>query len=168
MTEENYQSAVDLLNQRFGNQQQVISAHMDELLKFPVCSGDKPSQLRFVYFDLSRCIHVKDPSKRKDILTRDKRCYLCLRTGHITRDCKKQQNCRWCEGRHHQSICQRDVKSKTPENTTKGDSTIVVGLKVKINNNNYNKRELLQGSFTNSHHICLFKSTVGNDSSSNG
>jgi hypothetical protein len=253
LTEENYKSAVDMLNQRFGNQQQVISAHMDELLKIPVCSGDKPSQLRFVYDKISvsvrglealgvassqygsllipiimsklpaeirlhiarntvdevwnitdllevmrkevearelsenvrtrsgeidnrksengneidnfrnfnqrnknkyqasaanlfvkddesnetkpkcvycgefhfsaSCTHVKDPSKRKDILTRDKRCYLCLRTGHITRDCKKQQNCRWCAGRHHQSICQRDVKSKTPENTTKCDST---------------------------------------------
>ena len=53
LTEENYEAAVDLLQQRFGNQQQVISAHMDELLKIPACSGDKTSQLRFVYDKIS-------------------------------------------------------------------------------------------------------------------
>ena len=53
LTEENYQAAIDLLQQRFGNQQQVISAHMDELLKIPVCSGDKTSQLRFIYDKIS-------------------------------------------------------------------------------------------------------------------
>ena len=53
LTEENYQAAVDLLQQRFGNQQQVISAHMNELLKIPVCSGDKTSQLRFIYDKIS-------------------------------------------------------------------------------------------------------------------
>lgn len=244
LTEDNYQAAVDLLNQRFGNQQQIISAHMDELLKIPVCSNDKSSQLRFVYDKISvsvrglealgvnssqygsllipiimsklpsqirlqiarntadevwkitdllevmrkevearelsenvrsgesdnrksetrdeidnfrklnqrnknkhqvsaanlfvkddetnetkpkcvycgefhfsaSCTRVKDPSKRKDILTKDKRCYSCLKTGHITRDCRKPQNCRLCEGRHHQSICQRSANSKKSEN----------------------------------------------------
>ena len=53
LTEENYQSAKELLNQRFGNQQQVISAHMDELLKIPACTGNKSSQLRFVYDKIS-------------------------------------------------------------------------------------------------------------------
>ena len=53
LTEENYQSAIELLNQRFGNQQQVISAHMDELLKIPACTGNKSSQLRFVYDKIS-------------------------------------------------------------------------------------------------------------------
>ena len=45
LTEENYQAAVYLLQQRFGNQQQVISARIDELLKIPVCSGDRTSNL---------------------------------------------------------------------------------------------------------------------------
>ena len=33
ITEENYQAALDILQERFGNSQQIISAHMDELLK---------------------------------------------------------------------------------------------------------------------------------------
>ena len=50
LTEENYQVAIDLLKQRYENIQ-VISAHMDELLKLPDCSGDKVSvpDLRKVY-----------------------------------------------------------------------------------------------------------------------
>ena len=57
VTEDNYQAAVNILNQRFGKPQQIISAHMDELLKIPACNGDKPSQLRFVYDNVS--VHVR-------------------------------------------------------------------------------------------------------------
>ena len=38
-----YQIAKDLLRQLYGNIQVVISAHMDEMLKLPDCSGDKVS-----------------------------------------------------------------------------------------------------------------------------
>jgi hypothetical protein len=41
LTEQNYQAAIDILQQRFGSQQLVISTHMDELLKIPPCAGDK-------------------------------------------------------------------------------------------------------------------------------
>ena len=53
LSEQNYQAAIDILQQRFGNQQLVISTHMDELLKIPACAGDKASQLRFVYDRIS-------------------------------------------------------------------------------------------------------------------
>ena len=39
ITEDNYQSAVHILQERFGKSQQIISAHMDELLKIPPCVG---------------------------------------------------------------------------------------------------------------------------------
>ena len=57
MTDANYDAAINILNQRFGKPQQIISAHMDELLKIPACNGDKPSQLRFVYDKVS--VHVR-------------------------------------------------------------------------------------------------------------
>jgi len=41
LTETNYQAAIDLLKSRFGNTQQVITTHMDELLKLPACAGEK-------------------------------------------------------------------------------------------------------------------------------
>ena len=38
-----------LLQERFGKPQHIISAHMEELIKIPPCSGDRPAALRFVY-----------------------------------------------------------------------------------------------------------------------
>ena len=48
VTEENYDSVVDILKNRFGKPQKLISAHMEELLKLNICTLDKPSQLRFL------------------------------------------------------------------------------------------------------------------------
>ena len=44
LTEANYSAAFKLLKERFGKKQQIISAHMEELLKLPVCTGDKAMQ----------------------------------------------------------------------------------------------------------------------------
>ena len=49
LTESNYDTAVELLKERFGRPQQIITAHMDELLKIPACVSDRPSSLRQVY-----------------------------------------------------------------------------------------------------------------------
>ena len=49
LSETNYQAAVDILQERSGKTQQIISAHMDELLKLPTCTWDKPGQLRIIY-----------------------------------------------------------------------------------------------------------------------
>ena len=53
ITEENYDAAVDIINKRFGKPQQLISAHMDKLLKISTCSTDKPCQLRYLYDKLN-------------------------------------------------------------------------------------------------------------------
>ena len=57
ITESNYQSALDILNQRFGKSQAIISAHMEELMKIPACTGEKSSQLRYIYDKIS--VHVR-------------------------------------------------------------------------------------------------------------
>ena len=49
LTEGNYDSAIALLKERFGNPQTIILAHMDELLKLPDCSHDRPLLLRSIY-----------------------------------------------------------------------------------------------------------------------
>ena len=43
------EAAVEILHERFGKTQQTISAHIDELLKLPTCTWDKPGQLRTIY-----------------------------------------------------------------------------------------------------------------------
>ena len=58
LTNANYKSAVQILQERFGRPQQIISAHMDELLKIPNCSGTKHStSLRFIHDQIS--VHVR-------------------------------------------------------------------------------------------------------------
>ena len=44
---------MELLKKRFGKPQQLISAHMEELLKLNIRAVDKPSQLRFLYDKIS-------------------------------------------------------------------------------------------------------------------
>ena len=57
LSEANYEAAKEMLKQRYGRPQQVIAAHMDELLKIPSCMGEKSSQLFYVYDKVS--IHVR-------------------------------------------------------------------------------------------------------------
>ena len=53
LTEANYAAAVELLKEHYGKKQQIISAHMEELLKLPTCVGDKAIQIRTVYDKIS-------------------------------------------------------------------------------------------------------------------
>ena len=49
LTEDNYDTAIELLQKRFGNTQQIVAAHVEELLKLPPCNSDCASSLRFLY-----------------------------------------------------------------------------------------------------------------------
>ena len=49
LTEVNYDLAVELLQERFGSKQVIISAHMDELTKLQDSTLDSPSSLRNIY-----------------------------------------------------------------------------------------------------------------------
>ena len=55
LSEANYEAAVKLIQERFGRPQQIISAHMDQLLKVSPCSNDRPASLRYVYDQI--CVH---------------------------------------------------------------------------------------------------------------
>ena len=52
-TEANYNSAIQILQKRFGKPQNIISKLMDELLKIPGCVNDNAPQLRLVYDKIS-------------------------------------------------------------------------------------------------------------------
>ena len=56
LSEANYNSAIEILQERFGRPQQIISAHMDEILKIQACPSERASSLHFVY-DIS--VHVR-------------------------------------------------------------------------------------------------------------
>ena len=57
-TKANYNSAIEILQKRSGKPQNVISKHMDEMLKIPGCVNDNASQLRLVYVKLALTLEV--------------------------------------------------------------------------------------------------------------
>ena len=52
-TEANYHAAIDILHKRFGKPQNIISKHMDEMLKITGCVNDNAALLRAVYNKIS-------------------------------------------------------------------------------------------------------------------
>ena len=71
----------------------------------------------------SSCTVVTDISARKEVLRKAGRCYVCLRKGHISRDCRSTGSCNKCRGRHHHAICPRRNESTTNPSTTSGPIT---------------------------------------------
>lgn len=68
------------------------------------------------------CEHVTDPQARFEILQKDRRCFVCLRSGHRGNSCNK--NCRRCQGNHHQSICQQILSSKESSSAPNENSLV--------------------------------------------
>ena len=57
LTADNYDSAIELLKKRFGNTQQIVATHMEELLKLPASHGDCAQPLRRLYDNLM--VHIR-------------------------------------------------------------------------------------------------------------
>ena len=54
----------------------------------------------------SKCDVITDVRARKAILRRKARCFVCLRSGHMARQCSSTMKCFKCQQRHHISICE--------------------------------------------------------------
>ena len=67
------------------------------------CKGD--------HFSTS-CESFPDTKRWKEVLRKNKRCFLCLSQGHKVSQCTSKRK---CNRRHHQSICETGV---TGQNTT--------------------------------------------------
>ena len=57
LTSANYDAAIGILQDRFGKTQQVIAAHMDQILQISACSENRTGQLRYVFDQIS--VHVR-------------------------------------------------------------------------------------------------------------
>ena len=51
------------------------------------------------------CKTVSDPTARKKILREKRRCFVCLKGNHLSRQCASRSKCYHCNGRHHAAIC---------------------------------------------------------------
>jgi len=56
LTETNYDSVIELLQKRYGKLKQIVAAHMDELIKIPVCINEQAQSLRSVYDQIT--VHI--------------------------------------------------------------------------------------------------------------
>ena len=52
----------------------------------------------------SSCNVVRSPESRKQILKRKGKCFLCLKTEHLSRNCQSSVKCFKCHGPHHVTI----------------------------------------------------------------
>lgn len=70
------------------------------------------------------CTSVKGIEDRKLILRKSGRCFVCLRRGHISRECRSRSKCRKCSARHHVSICaQVSTNEASPTSESKSTPT---------------------------------------------
>ena len=70
----------------------------------------------------SQCKTVTDIRKRKESLMKSGRCFVCLRRGHIGRDCRSTTRCAGCGKRHHASICDLSNPSQSSNPQGSGSS----------------------------------------------
>ena len=55
------------------------------------------------------CESVVQAGARKQILKKSGRCFICLKKGHLSRECRSTGRCRVCKGCHHSSICDHSM-----------------------------------------------------------
>ena len=53
----------------------------------------------------AQCRSVTEVETRRHILKSTGRCFLCLKRGHITRNCQSDFSCTKCKGMHNTSLC---------------------------------------------------------------
>ena len=62
-----------------------------------------------------RCVTVREPADRKQALLKVGRCFVCLRRGHLARQCRSNIRCSTCGGRHNTTICSKSATPRGPE-----------------------------------------------------
>lgn len=87
---------------------------------------------RCVYCDKphksSQCFKVRDTKARKQVLLKERRCFVCLQKGHISKTCSSSYKCFKCQKRHNISLCDGEKKMEhlgtpaTETQTTSADS----------------------------------------------
>lgn len=68
------------------------------------------------------CPEISLVEDRRQALRSAGRCFICLKRGHIGRECRSNQKCRKCGGKHHVSICYRGQAQAPPKGGDKSGS----------------------------------------------
>jgi hypothetical protein len=83
------------------------------------CSRNHPSQ---------ECFKVQKMSlnEKKDVIKMKKCCYLCLKTGHQSKECKFPPTCFVCEGKHQSFLCPESPVHQTEHNNEETSTAMMV------------------------------------------
>ncbi|XP_057292541.1 uncharacterized protein LOC130621249 [Hydractinia symbiolongicarpus] len=73
-------------------------------------------------YNSKRCTVVTDVTARKQIIRAKNRCFNCLKSGHLVRNCNSKNTCFKCKGRHHISLC--DAKGGEERNKNNNDGQV--------------------------------------------
>ena len=66
------------------------------------------------------CTTISDVPTRKEALRKAGRCYVCLKKYHLSKDCRSHIRCQKCRGRHHITICPRQIQRDSNTSTSPG------------------------------------------------
>ena len=64
----------------------------------------------------SACSVLTSIDERRKILRDKRRCYVCMRKGHVSWQCRSTNKCARCRGHHHLSLCSQEEGAKTKKN----------------------------------------------------
>ena len=68
------------------------------------------------------CTTISDVPTRKEALRKTGKCYVCLKKYHLSKDCRSHIRCQKCRGRHHITICPRQIQRDSNTSTSPGSS----------------------------------------------
>ena len=84
---------------------------------------------------LNRCRAVTDNFARKKILQDKSKCYNCLKTGHVVKNCTSQHCCFACKRKHHISICESKINPVKKDHSSENQAPQNEMINSKVNNN---------------------------------
>ncbi len=83
------------------------------------------------------CSQIVEVNKRKEVLRKYKRCFKCLKKGHVIKNCRDKKNCDKCKkSGHHISICNpapEQATTTTNLHVTKKGAIAFQTVQAKIN-----------------------------------
>ncbi|XP_057302253.1 uncharacterized protein LOC130636526 [Hydractinia symbiolongicarpus] len=99
-----HQSNRDLPHNQYQNNQHNYRNHQNNQNNYRCIFCDKSHKSQ-------QCRIITNFDARKNVLRDKKRCFVCLKGGHLAKSCYSKISCLKCSGRHHVAICdkKRDV-----------------------------------------------------------